>query len=117
MSVRTPRHLGRHGAAWFHRLVETYEVEPSRMSLAILAAECLDVGARADEAVRRDGEYHKNARGELRQHPGINVSRDHKALFCKLVKQLGLLNSVEDGRGRPTDYEANHGNQGFEKTN
>ena len=94
-----PGHLSVEAAEWFESCVKSYELEPHHLKLLVFACEALDRAMEARRRIEADGAFFTNRFGEPRAHPAINVERDCRMWFARLVRELGL--SDEDIEIRP----------------
>lgn len=88
--TKAPMHLKPATRRWFDGVIAGYELEPHHLKLLLAAAESWD---RADDARRilaTEGLCITDRFNQRRAHPMVNVERDMKGLFARLVRELGL---------------------------
>ncbi len=96
---RVPTHLSSEAKIWFESCTRSYDLEPHHVKLLTLACESWDRAVEARERIAADGAYFTNRFGEPRVHPAINIERDCRISFARLVRELGL--SDEEIESRP----------------
>jgi P27 family predicted phage terminase small subunit len=101
-TVMPPRKLGKHGRSLWDAVMVEYGIT-DRGGIEILAQACeqLDEIESLAEEVNRDGRVIRSRNGPPKAHPAIRDIRQGRAVFAKLLKELGLnLESVKP-MGRP----------------
>ncbi len=94
-----PTDLGPAGKRFFRTVTRDFELEGHALRLLEEACRSLDRAEEARAAVEADGAYLKDRFGQVKAHPGIAVERDHRGLFARLVRELGLpLDGAPDTR-------------------
>lgn len=88
--TKAPRHLRPDTAKWWDLTLETYDLAEHHIKLLTLAAEALDRGIEAREAIAADGAYVPDRYGTIRAHPAVAVERDSRLAFARLVRELNL---------------------------
>jgi phage terminase small subunit len=88
--LKAPSHLSRTARKWWKHVAETYELEQHHLHLLSQAAGCLDRAEEARLAIVKDGAYFLNRHGERKPHPALQVERDSRALFARLLRELDL---------------------------
>jgi P27 family predicted phage terminase small subunit len=89
-SHRAPSHLRAPTRGWWRSVDENFELEDHHRHLLTAACEELDTAHEADEVVKKEGAYFTNRHGERKPHPALNVARDARALFCRILRELQL---------------------------
>ena len=85
-----PKHLRDETRAWWRSVVETYDLEAHHLCLLLLCCEAWDRGQEAREQLKRDGTYYSDRFGQPRAHPAVNVERDARISFARLLRELDL---------------------------
>ena len=89
-SPRPPKHLQAEGRKYWRYVVRHFGVAPWQEHELAVACESLDVIADCREQIEAEGLTFVDRYGQVKQHPLLTVARDHRNLFLKAVKQLGL---------------------------
>ena len=88
--ITPPRHLRPASKKWWTSVLKDYEgLQPHHLRLLTLAAECWDRVEQARETLQRDGMTVVGRFGP-KVHPCVNIERDNKILFARLVRELNL---------------------------
>ena len=95
---QAPSHLSPEAAQWFESCLKNYQLEPHHTKLLVLACQSWDRAAEAREQIAADGAYFTNRFGEPQVHPAVNVERDAKTSFARLVRELGLADEEVESR-------------------
>lgn len=91
-----PAHLSASMRAWWRQVVADYDLEPHHLLLLAQACEAHDRATQAREQVDAAGPVTTDRFGQLRAHPAVQIERDSRAAFARLVRQLDL-----EGEGDP----------------
>ncbi|MEX2400559.1 MAG: P27 family phage terminase small subunit [Rhodothermales bacterium] len=83
-------HLQDHTQQWVRDLVRSYTFEPVQLKLLILAAEAHERCSEAREQLKRDGITIKDRFDQIKRHPAVQIERDSRLSFSKLMRQLKL---------------------------
>lgn len=102
--TRPPRHLSDESRAWFAIVTKDFELESHHLKILQAAAECWDRSQQARELLKRDGLTFVDRHGHIRPNPAATIERDQKALFARLVRELGL-DVVEPEGTRPPSIQ------------
>jgi phage terminase small subunit len=98
---KPPRYLRSTSRKWWENVVKTYDLEEHHLKLLTAACECLDRADEARLAIDKDGAYFVNRHGERKPHPALQVERDSKALFSRLLRELDLDVDLPVAASRP----------------
>jgi phage terminase small subunit len=90
MEHKLPGHLSAPSHAWAAAVLSEFDATDSQFALVVAAAEAWDRAQQARRSIARHGAYLEDRFGQLRPHPGINVERDARAAFARIVAQLKL---------------------------
>ncbi|HPC83670.1 MAG TPA: P27 family phage terminase small subunit [Thermoanaerobaculaceae bacterium] len=85
-----PRHLRPATRRWWRAIVSTYELEEHHLRVLEAACSSWDRAEQAREAVDATGVIIEDRWGQLKANPATVVERDQRALFGRLLAQLGL---------------------------
>src|SRR6478609_9529962 len=88
--TKPPKHLTAESRRWYAQVVTDYDLESHHLKLLQLACESWDRAAEARKAVAKDGLVHRDRHGNLRPHPGVQIERDSRTLFARLLRELSL---------------------------
>lgn len=97
-----PSHLSTPMKAWWRQVVDDYSLEPHHLLLLTQACEAHDRATQARKQVDADGPTIADRFGQLRPHPAVQIERDSRAAFARLVRQLDL-----EGEGDPLYRRSN----------
>lgn len=87
--MTAPKHLSPASRRLYLSVTGSYDLEPWHVRVLVEALQSLD---RAEQARRQLDKEGLTVAGRFgpRAHPLLNVERDHRASFARLMKQLGL---------------------------
>lgn len=99
--MKAPQHLTPATRRWWREVVEEFELEPHHIRLLTLAAEAWDRCEQAREALAEHGATYQDRFEQPRARPEVNIERDSRIGFARLMRELAL--DVESPRqpGRP----------------
>lgn len=89
-SMRAPGHLQNGTREWWESVNRDFNLEPHQIKLLTLAGESWDRCAQARRAVLKHGLTSTNRYGEIRARPEINIERDNRIAFARLLRELNL---------------------------
>lgn len=95
-----PKHLRPETRAWFERTVADFILEEHHRRLLQLAAEAWDRGLQAREAIATHGLTFTDRFGGVRVRPEVQIERDSRIGFARLLRELAL-DVEEPGESRP----------------
>ena len=75
---------------WWSSVTENYDLEDHHRALLTLACEAHDRCADARQTIEKSGAFFTNFHGEPRVHPAVNVERDARLGFARLLREIGL---------------------------
>lgn len=96
---KAPQHLRPETRRWWRSVVADYVLEEHHKRLLTLAAEAFDRCAEAREVLTRDGLTIRTGDDSLKAHPAVNIERDSRLAFARLVRELDL-DCEPPGEGR-----------------
>ncbi len=96
---KAPKHLQSETRQWFDEIVASYELESHHVKLLVAAAESWDRATQARKILADEGICVTDRFGQRRAHPMVNVERDMKGLFSRLIRELAL--DIEPPDSRP----------------
>lgn len=88
--MKAPSHLRAATRKWWSSIADAYELEPHHLSLLTLAGEAWDRVQEAREVIAKHGAYIKLRSGNVKRHPALDVERDNRIAFARLVRELAL---------------------------
>jgi P27 family predicted phage terminase small subunit len=97
---RAPSGLGKEGKKFWKQLSGEYDFETHHLKILENACHCLDRIEQAKEQIEKDGLYVPDRYGALKEHPAGKTERDNRALFARLLRELGL--DIEFHESRPS---------------
>lgn len=106
---KPPTHLRTATRQWWQSVVDEYELEPHHVRLLTLAAESWDRCAEAREALAEHGTTYTDRFGQPRARPEVNIERDARIAFARLVRELALDVNEPAGDLRPPGIRGNAG--------
>jgi len=83
-------HLQPQTQRWITDLVRNFTFEPVQLKLLILAGEAHERTNEARERIAKDGICIEDRFGQLKRHPAVQIERDSRSAFSKLMRQLKL---------------------------
>jgi len=95
-----PTHLGKRAKHFFQSIVADFEFEDHHVEILTEAANALDRAERCRLQIAKAGETFVDRWGQLRPHPLLAAERDSRALFARLLRELGLDIVAPDHKGR-----------------
>ena len=98
---KPPSYLTPATRRWFKQIVTDYDLEGHHWRLLVLASESWDECQKARAAIRKHGQTFVDRYGQPRERPEVSTARQSRALFAKLLRELGLDVS-EPAAIRPT---------------
>ena len=101
-----PKHLSNETSLWWKQLVEDYALEPHHLRLLRLACEAWDRCQQAREAIEEHGLTCQDRFGQVRTRPEVQIERDSRIAFARILRELALDVS-EPGESRPPTIAGN----------
>ena len=78
-----------------------YELEPHTEVMLQQACDCLTRIDESKAAIKADGLFTRNHRGDLTEHPASKVEQSNRRLFKVLIRELGLdIEPADQGYSR-----------------
>ena len=93
MTLRKPRapdHLRPPTKTWWAAVLAAYQLEPHHVRLLQLAGESWDRCQEAREILGREDLTINDDRGNKRTHPAVQIEKDSRIAFARLVRELDL---------------------------
>src|SRR3954454_14430046 len=100
-SLAPPGHLSAESQTLWRELTDSFTFEPHETKLLRLALEALDRCNQARRALRRHGLTYDDRFGQPHARPEVQIERDARAAYARLMKELGLPDDEESEYGRP----------------
>lgn len=96
-SPRAPAHLRPATKRWWKAVADRYELQEHHFKLLEMAATSWDRSEQAratlkEEGLTIDGRFGKKV------HPAVNIERDNKLLFARMIRELNLSETPDDPR-------------------
>jgi phage terminase small subunit len=102
-----PRHLRLATRAWFAHVLKTFELDEHHVRLLTLAAEAWDRGLQAKEALKKSGLTFVDRFGSPRARPEVQIERDSRISFARLIRELDLDGAIAPPSSRPPALNSN----------
>ena len=97
--LKTPSGLGEAGGRFWAKVLGEYELQEAHdLERLIMACKCLDDVIVIEERLKIDGRFTQNRYGGITEHPGGKSSRDTRALFIKIIRELNLDIAAPESR-------------------
>ena len=102
---KSPNYLSKKSRVFVNTILRDFQLETHHEKLLLQAAECLDRIDQAREEILRDGLTVPTRDGGIKAHPCVNIERDCKILFSRLIRELGLdVESTDEYTRLPRQY-------------
>lgn len=88
--TKSPAHLKPDTRRWWDAVNGTYTLEDHHRKLLTLAAEAWDRARQAREKLDRDGLTYTDRFGSPKARPEVNIERDCRVVFARLLRELAL---------------------------
>ena len=85
-------------AAFWKSVTTNFELEDHHLQILQCACRALDRAAEAAALCNGEGIVTHDRWGQAKVHPAVLVERDNRALFAKLLRELGLDRELPDER-------------------
>ncbi len=99
--TKAPNYLSKKSQEFFNETAGNYDLEAHHIKTLILACECLDLIEKARKEVEKTGAFYPDRFGHTKSNPALNVIRDQKTLFARLIRELALDLEPSKEPGRP----------------
>src|SRR5688572_26321777 len=87
---KAPAHLQPATKKWWRQVVADFGFDDHHFRLLQLACEAWDAAQQARAAIAREGQTYTDRFGAPRLRPEVNIERDARIGFARLVRELGL---------------------------
>jgi phage terminase small subunit len=102
---RPPKYLKAPGKVFYLQVNKEYLFESAQdLERLVMACECLDTINSARSEIQKAGEFFIDRWGQPRAHPGFTIIRDQKALFIRIIRELGLDLEIPEAARPPAKY-------------
>jgi phage terminase small subunit len=102
-----PKHLRPATAEWFRTVVSTFELEAHHVRLLTLACQAWDRAEQAREALLEHGLTCEDRYGTPKARPEVQIERDNRIAFARLLRELDLDADVTPDPARPPAIRSN----------
>ena len=99
-SCKAPSHLTAASRRWFEAVAVAYDFEPQHIRLLQAAAESWDLKESARRIVADEGLVVRDRFGQRRAHPAVQIERDARLAFARLIREL-MLDDADAPEARP----------------
>ena len=89
-SPTPPAHLALPTARWWADVVDDYQLEGHHLRLLQAACEAWDRAQQAREILAAEGVTFTDDRGNPRAHPAVQIEKDARTAFARLIRELDL---------------------------
>ncbi len=94
-----PKNLKAPTKRWWKAVVSEFDLRPHHLRLLQFAAEAWDRAEQAKEAIRKHGLVFTDKHGQPRARPEVNIERDSRIGFARMLREIGLdLGGSDDSR-------------------
>lgn len=100
-ATRSPTHLRPATRKWWEQVMLDYDLQEHHVRMLTAAAESWDRACEARELIARHGITYQDRYDCPRTRPEVRVEQTSKALFARLVRELGLDVAGPDEAQRP----------------
>lgn len=88
---KAPNELKKAGKMFWQKVCSEYEIHDAHdLERLNIAAKTLDDLDEIEQRIKKDGLFTVNRYGSTVEHPGSKMIRDYRALFVRVVRELGL---------------------------
>jgi phage terminase small subunit len=102
-----PRYLRAATRRWFAAVIETYTLEDHHIRLLTLACGAWDRAEQAREALAEHGLSYTDRYGTAKARPEVQIERDSRLAFARLLRELDLDGDVVVEPSRPPAIRSN----------
>jgi phage terminase small subunit len=103
--IRPPAFLKERGKKFFNKVIAEFVFENAHeVELLGSAGGELDSQFESQKAIDTDGAYITNRYGKKVEHPAVKSLRDSRALFMRLVREMGLDLTTGPESRQPRKY-------------
>ena len=107
--TKPPKHLKAATRRWFKAVTAEYELEEHHRRLLTLAAESWDRCTEAREALKLHGLIFEDRFGQPRSRPEVQIERDSRISFARLLRELALDVEPPAEASRPAQIQPKGG--------
>ncbi len=87
---KTPSHLSKESGAWYCKVAGEFVLDRHHQMMLQAACESWDRMQSARRAIQKGGLVFKDRFGQFRARPEIQIEKDSKVVFCRIVRELRL---------------------------
>jgi hypothetical protein len=102
--IPIPRHLSKSTRQWVRQIIDDYSLESHHLKILFSAGEALDRIGQARAQIERDGSYFTDRFGAPRPHPGLQIERDNRVCFVRMLRELNLSEDAPEARPASLKY-------------
>ena len=96
MKVYAPKHLKVAGKEFYRKIAGQYPLTAAEVEVLIMACECLDEIADAQDIIASQGITYKDRFGEDRPRLQLKIIKDSRIVFNRMVKTLNLASTIDE---------------------
>ena len=98
---KPPGHLSKQSKDWFSWVVSEFELEEHHLKLLTAACESWDRTQQARRRLKKYGLTYQDRFGAPRARPEVQIERDNRIAFARLLRELDLDIDQPGPPGRP----------------
>lgn len=103
--IKPPIYLKERGKKFFNKVISEFVFENAHeIELLGSAGGELDSQVESQKSIERDGYYIPNRYGKLIEHPALKSLRDSRALFMRIIREMGLDLTTGPESRQPRKY-------------
>ena len=102
-----PADLSDASVVFWHHVTSTFELEMHHLKILEGACRSWDRAEEARSILARDGVVQTDRFGQKKPHPGVQIERDSRAMFCRCLRELALDVEEAPEPGRPPAIRGN----------
>jgi P27 family predicted phage terminase small subunit len=100
--MKAPSSLNKPGRKFWKTIVNDYILDVDKQALLEQACRCLDEISEHEQAIEKDGRYFTDRYSQVKEHPASAALRQTRALFQRLVREIGF--DIDNSDSRPPRY-------------
>ena len=95
---KAPSHLKSDTRKWWESVVESWDLEDHHIRLLTLEGESWDRCGQARKILDQEGLTYNDFRNQPKARPEVQIERDSRIAFARLLRELGLDVADDDTR-------------------
>lgn len=102
--VKPPKHLSSESKKLFQWVIDSFFLEPHHIRLLALMCEADDRATQARKDVEKNGLTFTDRYGQIKMNPSVQIERDSKVIFARLLRELSLSETPDESRPPALKY-------------